>query len=165
MEFQYKNALREYNVTEAELTDDAKTGIMQINQIQKSIKMLEARGKKPTKQALAKIKTFDKWVYYEILDYVNDTDKNSNEAPFEAEEIINELENKVDTLGLEVESELDKLFQSGTTKLSIEDIENDAPKSYKVIFDSYKDGEDNGIVTTKFSLLEKDDNYFHLNKN
>lgn len=165
MEFQYKNALKEYNLSEAELSDDAKTGIMQINQIQKSIKMLEARNKKPTKQALDKIRAFDKWVYYEILDYVNDTDKNPEDAPHEAEEIINELENKVDTLGLEVESELDKFFQSGTTKLSIEDIRNDAPKSYKVIFDSYEDGEDNGIVTSKYSLLEKDDNYFHLNKN
>ena len=171
MEFQYKKALQEYNLTEAELPEDAKTGIMQINQMQKSINMLESNGKKPTKQTLAKIKTFDKWVYYEILDYVDGTDENSEEAPFQAEEIINEIKDKEQKLtkeqeyALEIEKELARMHQAGIKQWKSEDVEQFSEVIFEAVNKTYHQNDsENGIETTRYSLIETESQVFTIKK-
>ena len=94
MEFLYKKALSDYKLSINDLPIDAKIGIETINDILKSQRMLEKVGKSLTNKALAKLKTQDKWVYFEILDYVNDTDNNDDEAP-NLEDVEEEIENKL----------------------------------------------------------------------
>lgn len=68
-----------------------------------------------------------------------------------------EMVNEVDELGLQVEKELEEMFATGEKEWDIEDIRKVAKKTYDLIFDNYEDGEENGIETSNFSLLEKED--------
>jgi hypothetical protein len=74
-------------------------------------------------------------------------DKNVNE----------DMVNEVDELGLQVNEELNRMFETGETEFDIEDIRKVAKKTYDLIFDNYEDDEENGVETSNFSLLEKDD--------
>jgi hypothetical protein len=88
MEYQYKKAMEEYELTYGKLPEDAQTGIDQIKDIEKAILMLEKNGKSPTEKTMKKIRAMDKWVYYEILDFVHDTDKNEDDMPFEKNKLL-----------------------------------------------------------------------------
>jgi hypothetical protein len=180
MDLKYKNEMEKNNLSFSELPEDAQIGIDQINQVLKAFNMLEKRGKKPTAKALQKLKAMDKWVCYEILDYLHDSDENEDDIPFEAEDVLEDInkqknnkeeakeeveEEKVDPVGLKVESELEELYKTGVFDYTIEDIEQKAPKTYDVLFDSYEENADNGVVTTKYSLLETSNDNFKLKLN
>lgn len=92
MELQYLKAMQEYGLKESQLTEDAKVGISTIKQSLKGVKLNEARGLSVSPKVIQKIKANDKWVYYEILDMVNETDENEDELPYEEDEIMDELE-------------------------------------------------------------------------
>jgi hypothetical protein len=173
MEFQYKKELEKNGLTVAELPEDAQTGIDQINDVLKGFRMLEKRGQKPTPKALKKLKAMDKWVTYEIYDYLHDTDKNDDDIPFDAEDVLDGDQNEpkgdkgesnveVDPIGLKIDAELEQLYASGKTVFSIEELGNNAKETYNVLFDSYEDGEENGVVTSRFSLIEGNDKKFTL---
>jgi hypothetical protein len=104
MELKYKQALEEHDLSISELPEDAKIGITNINDVLKAISMLEKKGKKPSQQTYNKLRAMDKWVYYEILDYLNDTDKNEEEIPFESDDVIEDFKEdetpKVNNKGL-----------------------------------------------------------------
>ena len=120
MELQYEKAMKENELTYSDLSEDAQTGVDGIKDVLKGLNMLEKKGKKPTEKTLKKIRAMDKWVYYEILDQLHGTDKNEDEMPEDADEIVGEIKNqiegeqpKVDKLALEIESELEKVYQAG----------------------------------------------------
>ena len=174
MELLYVNALKENNLSVSDLPEDAKVGIYEITKVIKGFQMVERKGKKPTPSAIKKLKTLDKWVYYEILDYLNDTDKNDDELPMDADEILDDLEPakkkeeeveiEPDYEGLQIDSELERLIAEGKKDFTIDELRKLAPKTYKNIWDSYEHGEENGVVTSKYSLIENDDELFVLNK-
>lgn len=181
MELQYKKALEKNNLNISDLPEDAQTGISEINNVLRAFNMLEKKGSKPTANSLKKLRAMDKWVYYEILDYLHDTDKNDDDIPFDADDVKDDLSGsskndgikddsidgniEPDALGIKIEAELDGLYQSGKTVYSIEELGNKARETYNVLFDLYKDEEENGIVTTKYSLLEGKDKKFTLKLN
>ena len=92
MELQYENALEEYNLTIADLSDDAKIGIENINSVLKGVNMLQKSGKQVSDKTISKIKAMDKWVYYEILDQVQGSDENEDELPYDEDEVLEEAE-------------------------------------------------------------------------
>ena len=182
MNYKYEELMEENDLTLSELPEDAKTGIDEIKAVEKAIRMLEKSGKKPSARALKKLATLDKWVQYEIMDYLHDTDKNEDDMPFEAEDIIDDLgvgagakkeevehekEEVVeaDPLGLSIEQELDVLYQSGKKSFTIDDLAEKTSKTYDVLFDNYEDDEENGVVTTKYSLIENKEGLFTLKLN
>jgi hypothetical protein len=58
-------------------------------------------------------------------------------------------------LGLEIESELEALFNSGKKEFTIEEIEPLAPKTYDLLYDVCEEEDaENGIETSKFKLIE-----------
>lgn len=169
MEFQYKKLMEENDLKLKELPQDAQTGISEIAKVLRGIQMRERDGKKVLPATLSKIKAMDKWIAYEILDHLHDTDKNDDEIPFEADDVLNDdkkEENKVDSketqTGLKIEAELDKLLAAGETTLSIDELRSKAPTTYSEIWDNYEDGEENGIVTSKYSLIEDNEYEFNL---
>ena len=168
MEYQYIEAMEKFDLSFGELPEDAQTGIEQIKDVEKAINMLSSRGKKPTEKTLKKLRAMDKWVYYEILDYVNDTDKNDDEMPYDEEEIIDELEGAnsiaIPPHHLRIEDELKSLYDSGKKSYSIDQLKSTASSVYDVIFDGYDPDEENGIETSNYSLIEKNDNLFHISK-
>ena len=108
MELQYLKAMQEYGLKESQLTEDAKVGISTIKQSLKGVKLNESRGLKVSPQVIKKIKANDKWVYYEILDLVSETDENEEELPYEEDEILDELEVEDDDDDNEVDFEEDE---------------------------------------------------------
>jgi hypothetical protein len=173
MELQYEKALDEYGLNVSDLPEDAKIGIENIISVQKGIHMANKKGKQPSQKVVKKLKAMDKWVYYEILDHIEGTDENDEEIPYTDDEVIKDIENETKTnsdnkaatdIGFLVEQELTELHNKGQADWTIDEIEDLAPKTFKVLWDSYSDGEENGIVTTKFKLIEKVQGTFTLTK-
>lgn len=175
MEFQYLKELEKNNLSYSDLPDDAQTGIDQIKDIEKALLMLEKRGKNPTQKTIKKIKAMDKWVCYEIYDFLHETDKNEDEIPYEEDEVIDEIKDQIeepvkeekvtDPKGLKIEEELKNLSESGKSKFQIEELRDLAPTTYDCLFDTYEPDEENGVETSRYKLIEKENETFYLSKN
>jgi hypothetical protein len=176
MEYQYKKAMEEHELTYGKLPEDAQTGIDQIKDIEKAISMLEKNGKSPTEKTMKKIRAMDKWVYYEILDFVHDTDKNKDDMPFEEKQIIAEIKDeqkKVSTdekltdqqkTALEIEQELARMLQTGKKQWESSDIDEFSPVVFNAIYETYHQNDaENGIETTRYSLIESEPSSFTFN--
>ena len=105
MELQYKKALAEYGLKSNQLPEDARIGIDQIEQVLKSIKMNESRGKSVSEKTYKKVKAMDKWVYYEILEMMDENENEEEEIPYSADEVIEELEEEIEESDEEEEFE------------------------------------------------------------
>lgn len=184
MELKYVKAMEDNGLKLSDLPQDAQTGIAEIAKVLKGFKLLESRGRKPTQVAMRKLSAMDKWVYYEILDYLHDTDKNDDDMPVDADDVLDgmkndksdgkkpdddakndnqdDMSNQPDALGLEIDAELDALYQSGKVEFTIDDIKSQARKTYKEIWNSYEPGDENGIITSKYSFVENDKELFIL---
>jgi hypothetical protein len=187
-ELKYLEAMEEHNLKVSDLPEDAQIGITNINDVMKSIKMFEAKGKPISEKTIKKVKAMDKWVYYEILDLVNDTNENDGELPHDSEEIVDELEkvankkveksvgenaevvvaeviaNPNDSKGLQIDKDLEVAHANGKKEIAFEELKSISKTAYNVIFDSYDDSGDNGIETSNFTLLETNENVFTLTK-
>lgn len=188
MKLKYVEAMEEYGLKLADLPEDAQTGVDQINEVLKSIKMNEAKGRTITEKTYRKVRAMDKWVHYEILDLVNETDENEEEIPHTADEVEEEIEEQYNELegeedddindeetnepsegdsetGIKIDAELKIAYESGKTTITMDELKNVSRTAYNVIFENYDDSGDNGIVTTNYTLLESDEFVFTLEKN
>lgn len=170
MELQYLTVLEENNVNERELPQDAKNGIKEIKNALRLAKLREAKGYNP-ENYYKKAKTFDKWVTYEIYDFINGTDNNEDIPEVDVEEEQNEKENQEQNIekvakgdGASINKELSELYKNGKTDLSINEIKGLAPNSYDTLFDCYEEGEQNGIQTSEYALIEYDEQKYKLTK-
>ena len=91
MEFKYKKLMEENGLTLNQLPEDAQTGVAEINKVLRAISMVEKKGGKISAGSLKKLTTMDKWVTYEILDYLHDTDNNDDDMPIDADDVIEDL--------------------------------------------------------------------------
>jgi len=171
MELQYKQTLAQNNLREADLPEDAKLGIEKINDILKGFVLVEKKGKKPTDKAMKTLKAMDKWVSYEILDFVHDTDKNDDEMPDNTDEVVDELQEQASQedspekkLGQAVDKELEEMFKNGRKEWDVDSIKKVAPKTYHILYSTYDEEEENGVTTTNYSLMETDEQVFTLTK-
>ena len=161
MDLKYKKVMEENGLTYADLPEDAQTGIESINEVLKAFRMNEKNGKSPTPKSLKKLAAMDKWVVYEIYDYLHDTDNNDDDIPFEADDVLEGEEGvnnepKADPIGLKIEEELVSLHEQGVTTISVDDLKRQAPTTYKTIWDNYEDEVENGVETSNYSLIEQD---------
>ena len=170
-QLQYEKALQDYNLSINELPEDAQIGIESIKDVLKGVKMIEGRGREVNPKTIKKLMSLDKWVYYEILDYVNDTDNNDDEAPVDEKEIVQEVKEQVaeakesdaeTKIGLKINEELANLIKQGITTIEFKALKSQAPTAYKVVFENYDSDGDNGIDTTHYSLIETDIEIFTL---
>jgi transcriptional regulator with XRE-family HTH domain len=168
--YAYAKLMQQHNLTMEDLSDDAKIGISQIKDVEKGIRMTEARGKSITPATISKIKAMDKWIVSEILDSINDTDDNDDDMPFDADDIEEDLNNPDNpnespentALGTKIDVDLRKAFESGKTTITFDELKTISPTAWKVVFDNYDDSGDNGLETSHFSLLETSENIFTL---
>ena len=132
---------------------------------------------------IADIKTFDKWIVREILDYVEDKETNNPDPIVTPEEIIADIKEETpppatetpapatepiveaDPSGLKCDAEFEEMIKTGKTDVTFEEMKNLCPTAEKLIFDDYvKDGSDNGLSTTYFLCKEYEPNKFKLVK-
>ena len=180
MELQYQKAMAEYNLAYKDLPEDAQVGIDNIRDVQKGITMLEKKGKQVQPKTLKKISAMDKWVYYEILDHVQGTDENDDDMGVDAKEVVKEIKQQAGELksesaapeltadqkkALAIEAELEAMFKSGTKEWDIDSINTAAPKTYAELFEAYDDEDkENGVATSRYSLLETSERIFTITK-
>jgi hypothetical protein len=179
MELMYVKAMNEYGLQFENLPEDAQSGIEQINGVITGMKLLEKRGKTIPEKTFKKLKAIDKWVYYEILDMVNETDQNDDEMPYSSDELMEDVNNEIEdenegandegygdnAIGSRIDTELEVVFKSGKKTLTLDEIKKMSKSAYAVIFDNYEENERNGIETSNFSLLETENEYvFNLTK-
>ena len=173
--YAYEKLMAEHNLTVEQLPEDAKVGIKTIKDIEKAMAMAEKQGKKVKPETLAKIKANDKWIVNEILDFVEDTDDNEEEMPHDGEDIVDEIEDgqqqqqpakpQVDPLGVAIDAELTEMFKTGKRDWSSDEIKNGGyKKTYNCIFDNYEDGQENGVETSNYRLIEVKEELFTLTK-
>jgi hypothetical protein len=174
MDLKYKKVMEENGLTYADLPEDAQTGIESINEVLKAFRMNEKNGKSPTPKSLKKLAAMDKWVVYEIYDYLHDTDNNDDDIPFEADDVLGDDDanknkgnntpkpnenddnsNNVDPIGVKIDEELLQLHGEGVKTITVERLNSKAPTTYKTIWDNYEDGVENGVETSHFSLIEQ----------
>lgn len=182
MELQYEKAMEEYDLKYNDLPEDAQTGIDNIRDVLKGLSMLEKKGKKASPKTLKKLKAMDKWVYYEILDHVQGTDNNDDEMEVDPNEVIEDIKEEAkgvkdgqnddngqaiipDKAGLEIEAELKKMIESGKTIWTFDELKSVAKKTYDLLFKTYDEGEDNGVKTSAYTLIETEQYKFTLSKN
>lgn len=174
MSYAYEKLMSEHNLSLSDLNDDAKYGIQTIKKIEKAVKMTEARGQNVSSQVLNKIKTNDKWVVREIIDQLEDKETNQEEIPNEADDVItliedenyqiNPPETQIDPMGLAIDNELSNLYENEMFEITLDDLKKSASKTYKVIFENYETGEENGVSTSTYLIKETDTNIYTLTK-
>jgi hypothetical protein len=165
MEFtpKYIADLAEHGLQISDLPKDAQVGIKNLTDLLKSVEVTEARGLEVKESTMDKIKAQDKWVHYEILDHVADTDENADDAPLgddEVSKLKKEAEKAITDKAIadKVELELAAMLASGKTEFHFDEIKGIAPATYSLLFDAYDEEEDNGIETSVHKLIEKDKN-------
>ena len=69
--------------------------------------MNESRGKSVSEKTYKKVKAMDKWVYYEILEMMDENENEEEEIPYSADEVIEELEEEIEEIDEEEEEDDD----------------------------------------------------------
>ena len=128
MELKYVKAMQQFGIAEKNLPQDAKIGVKQIKSILKKIEKAENSGKNVGKPTLNKVNAMDKWVYYEILDMVNETDKNEDEMPYSEEDFENEFQEEM--VGQEDDDEEDEEDFEEEFEEEMEEEEDDDDDNY-----------------------------------
>lgn len=191
MELQYLKAMEEYGLKESQLSEDAKVGIATIKQSLKGVKLNESRGLAVSQQVIKKIKANDKWVYYEILDMVNETDENEEEMPYDKQDILEDLEEDSENgqpneneeedereafqgrkteqdgdskLGFAIDEDFKTMWETNQRVVKLDELKSLSKNAYNIIFDNYDESGDNGIETSNFTLMETDEYEFTLTK-
>ena len=171
MQYAYQKLMEEYGLSYNDLPEDAKHGIEAIRNIEKAINMAEKNGKAVSSKTMAKIKANDKWVVQEIVDFVEDDDDNDDEMPYNEDEVIDEIKGKEQKLteeqkyALEIEKELARMHQVGKKQWEGQEIEQFSEVVFDAVFETYHQNDsENGIETTRYSLIESEPQIFTLKK-
>ena len=179
--------MEKHNLKISDLPEDAQTGIENINDALKGVKLQESKGKPISEKAEKKIKAMDKWVLYEIYDLVNETDENEEEIPYDDGDVFKDLKDEEeeeqeeeedeevsegllaenvaedgDPKGFQIDSDLKKAFENGKKTITMEELKNVSKTAHSVIFSTYDDSGDNGIETSNYSLIETEEEIFTL---
>jgi len=152
MELQYKKALAEYGLKSNQLPEDARIGIDQIEQVLKSIKMNESRGKSVSEKTYKKVKAMDKWVYYEILEMMDENENEEEEIPYSADEVIEELEEGVEESDEEEDDDDSEEEEDDDDETDFNEAPSGDPIKGETIDADFKIAHDNG--KTQITLEE-----------
>lgn len=173
IELKYEALLKQHNISEAELTSAAKTAINAVKNALRGVALQEGKGRTASPATVEKITTNDGFACSEIEKYVIEKGKSNEDAQKKAEEeriaaekkkAEENQEPKVDPKGVKIDEEILAAIKAGKTELSLEELKTTCPTTYSVVFDSYKEGEDNGVETSHFSAIEKEKEKFILSK-
>jgi hypothetical protein len=176
MELEYEKVMEEYNLSERELPSDAVNAISAIKSALRLAKIRESKNQ-DSSQYYEKAKSFDNFVVREIYDLVNNTEENDempeNDFEEESEEQYEQQNQEQEYQkeeympkgdGLKINNELFEIYKNGKTEISIDELKNLAPNCYETIFDCYEEGEENGIQTNEYTLIEYDKQKYKLTK-
>ena len=168
--------MKEEGLELSDLPKDAQTCIKEIKKAERGVAMQRGKGREPSEAVTNKLSMLDKQATREILEHLDNdnsnTDANDNESDndntSQSTANTNDAEKKedvvIDTKGYAIEKELAQLYNDGVKEITIDDIQKKAQTCYSVIFDSYEDGQENGVETSRYKLAETSNEVFVLSK-
>jgi DNA-binding Xre family transcriptional regulator len=173
MKLSFEKIMAEHNISLEELPKDVQLTINEVSELRNRIMSKKQIGQAITPETMEKLKAKDRMLVKELLDYdeernddddEEDDDASGDKSGSEDDEEDNDYD---DGEGLAVDQELEGLSKAGLVTISLNDLRSKAPKSYDILFDTYGQDEENGIVTSNFSLTETAVNSqeFKLSKN
>jgi hypothetical protein len=173
----YVKMLEDNGVNISELPARAQLGIRGIQDTIKLVALNEKQNRKVTTHTLDKIKANDEWVCRDIEDYVKGKKTNTDPIPHKTADIIDDIKDDAkiilpakvddqitDARGTKADAELKDLLAKGKTTLTLAEIKTSAKNAYDIIFDAYKEGEENGFDTTYYSVRETEKEVFTISK-
>jgi len=185
--YAYEILIKEKSLNIADLPEEVQVAIDELKQIDKGLHLMKKSAEKKgetfkiSERTEKKKKAMDKFAVSAINDYLIDNEV-EGEAPHTAEEVLDEASQDATSktkpktkkdketvstdkeLGLTIDAELSAIVESGKTSITFDELKSLAPKAYNVLFDTYEEGEQNGIITTYYKLVETDKEVFNITK-
>ena len=173
--YAYEKLMADNELTIETLPADAQASIKILKNLENAAAALVKKGKPVTEEAIKAMEVMDKHIVSEVWDYINDTQKAPEEVPVDYKKVIEKMKEEekaetpeqVDPLGVAIEAELENLFKGDKREWPLPELAAVAPKAYDALFKAHKPNEENGIQTSKYTLLETDPEtkLFTLSKN
>lgn len=167
MKLAFEKLIEKYDLEVSELPKITQVEIREINALKGLIESKRNIGQNVTPETMEKLKEKDSSIVDDILGYVEaqDSEEEEEEEETESEDPENDSEeeeeeedNSDDEDGVSIDSELNELFKSGRTTLNFSQIRNFAPTTYECLFETYGKDEENGIITSNYSIIETSPN-------
>ena len=172
MKLAFEKLIEKYDLEVSELPKITQVEIREINALKGLIESKRTIGQNVTPETMEKLKEKDSSIVDDILGYVEAQDSEEEEEEEETEsddsdddsdddseeEEAEEEDNSDDENGVSIDSELNELFKSGRTTLNFSQIRNFAPTTYECLFETYGKDEENGIITSNYSIIETSPN-------
>lgn len=167
MKLAFEKLIEKYDLEVSELPKITQVEIREINALKGLIESKRTIGQNVTPETMEKLKDKDSSIVDDILGYVEAQDSEEEEAEEEETESDDseddseeeeEEDNSDDEDGVSIDSELNELFKSGRTTLNFSQIRNFAPTTYECLFETYGKDEENGIITSNYSIIETSPN-------
>lgn len=168
MKLAFEKLIEKYDLEVSELPKITQVEIREINALKGLIESKRTIGQNVTPETMEKLKDKDSSIVDDILGYVEMQDSEEEEEETESEDSEDDSEdnseeeeeedNSDDEDGVSIDSELNELFKSGRTTLNFSQIRNFAPTTYECLFETYGKDEENGIITSNYSIIETSPN-------
>jgi hypothetical protein len=167
MKLAFEKLIEKYDLEVSELPKITQVEIREINALKGLIESKQTIGQKVTPETMEKLKTKDSSIVDDILEFIEDQDSEEEQEQEEFEEEQEQEEETDDSDddddsddedGVSIDSELNDLFKSGRTTLNFSQIRNFAPTTYECLFETYGQDEENGIITSNYSIIETSPN-------
>ena len=127
-------------------------------QLQAVAKMQEAKRRKAEERERLKMQEQES-------KNIHEEEEEEEEEGIEKEDSHKESnENNDLETGLKIDAELKSLYDSNNREISAIYLKSHAPKTYNVIFENYEEGETNGIETSYYRLIEKENQVYSISK-
>jgi hypothetical protein len=189
MAYAYELLIKEKELNIADLPEEVQVAIDELKQIDKGLNLIKKKAEKNgedfkiSDRIEKKKKAMDKFAVSGINDYLIDKEV-EGEAPHTAEEVLDEAKEGLEVktkekkgkkatvakpssnkeLGLAIDAELASILASGKSSITFDELKYLAPKSYNHIFETYTDGEANGIETSHYKIIETETEIFNVTK-
>jgi hypothetical protein len=166
MKLAFEKLLETNNLEVSELPKIIQIEIKELVGLKNLIDSKKTIGQNVTEQTMQKLKDKDNSVVDDILEFLDSDDEDENDdtsdddtfddddTSDEDEDQDEEDDDSNDADGVSIDKELNTLFKSNQTELSINQLRSLAPITYDCIFETYGKDEENGIVTSNYSIIE-----------
>jgi hypothetical protein len=166
MKLAFEKLLESNNLEVSELPKIIQIEIKELVGLKNLIESKKTIGQNVTETTMQKLKDKDNSVVDDILEFLDLDDEEENDdtsdddtsdddtSEDDTSDENEEEEDSNDADGLSIDKELNNLFKSNQTELNINQLRSLAPVTYDCIFETYGKDEENGIVTSNYSIIE-----------
>jgi len=150
----YEKLLEKHNLEVSQLPKDAQLVIRELVTLKGQVQSKLNIGQKVSEDTYERLRIKDELVVDKIFDYIEENDTHENNDADDNEDENTDNNNGDMETGLQIDAELNALFKAGITEISFEQLKNNCPVTYDVIFDNYENESTNGVGTSNFDLVE-----------